>query len=387
MSRLAKYGVGGVFFLLPLFFLLPPIAQTIDAQLIASKFLLVFFLGSVLSCAFIAWYGQPYLALVHGLISMNVLYYTLSVNALYPFFYWSSALSIALIFLNLDRSFQEFCFRAVVYSAVASSVLGIFQSLDMDPLLSYASTISREDRMLPIGLLGQATKHGAFLAIAFGMALGLRQWVASLFILAALILTKSSFTWIAAFSAWLVVARYFVGRSVVYASLSAIIPGVVALFWFGSSYSMDHGRFAVWQAALDAWWHGPKLTGFGLGSFSASINRDQFFFAQFFQPIELRVYGDFLQAHNDYVQLIFEMGVMGMLIILGGIYSIGLYFWRVWWIGGKSSPIIRASQGGLAAILVNAIGNFPFQLAPHYLLAIIFVALLLDKSSEGYNKL
>jgi O-antigen ligase len=236
-------------------------------------------------------------------------------------------------------------------------------------------------------MMGQATKHGAFLAIALGMALGLRQWVAVGLIAAGVLLTNSSFTWLSAAGAVLVWARYEWGRRVVIVlSVSGLLSAAL-LFLVDSSLTVGHGRFDVWQAAILAWWNGPWVMGYGLGSFAAAVGPNQTFFAQAFQPAHLKVYGDFLQAHNDYVQVVFETGMVGIIGMAAGLYFIGSYYCRVWWQRELNKQVIVAAECGLVAILLNAIGNFPSQLAPHYLLAVIFVALLMDKTNKGYNKL
>lgn len=383
--RLFKFGVGGIFFLLPLFFLLPPIANTIEAQLTASKFLVCFFLGAIALSTLVYLCGQSYLAIVNLLLSLSVFLVGMRATAMAPYVYWVAALATALFFVRADDDSQEFFFKAVVYAAVVSSVLGFFQSMDLDPILSYANTITEADRRLPIGLLGQATKHGAFLAIALGMALGLRQWVAAAFILAGVILTNSSFTWLAAGGAILVWARHEWGWRMALRLVCAGLGFVLGVYLLRSEHTMDNGRFAIWEATLSAWWNGPRYLGFGLGSFSAPTGPGQTLFAQFFQPKYLREYGSFMQAHNDYLQLIFEMGFLGIMGIVSGIYFLGRYYLVSLLSGEKNRVVIVAAECGLMAILLNAIGNFPFQLAPHYLLAVIFVALLLEKS--GYNKL
>lgn len=387
MNRFIKYGVGGIFFLLPLFFLLPPLANTIDAQLIKSKFLLCFFLGNIAVALLIYLRGQLFLAICHALITVSVSHSLLGVNQIYPYVYWLSALGIALFFITLEEEVQVFCFKAVIYGAVASSVLGIFQALDMDPILSYAPNITEEGRRLPVGMLAQTTKHGAFLAIAFGMALGLRQWFAAVIILTVVLLTKSSFSYLSVICASLVWIRYAYGRPMV---RGLIVFGGAVFFYLWlteSSLLISHGRFDVWQRTIDAWWNGPVFWGYGLGSFAAAVGPEKTFFAHYFQPEYLRILGDFLQAHNDYLQLVFEMGIIGIVIIGFGLFFVGKHYLVEWWGISEQRSIVVASQCGLTAILVNAIGNFPFQLAPHFFLAVIFLALLLDKSSRGYNKL
>lgn len=380
-----KRGAGGIFFLLPLFFLPPVQAFSAFNQLVGAKFALCFLLGNTLFALYLGMKIHPLFSLIHFVIALNtaLLFSPTGSTYLYTLTYWGAGVGAALLFLELGDRTRSFLFLCVVYGAVASAALGIFQALDLDPILSYAPTISAENRVLPVGLFGQTTKHGAFLAIAFGMALGLRQSVAAVIILAVALMTKSSFTYLSLAGSSLVALRYLPhGKSLVRGA--AVLGGlafavVYALF---PLLMLPNGRFSVWNATLRAWWDGPRLFGFGPGSFEA-------IFPAHFQPKTL-AYGDFIQAHNDYVQVAFEYGWLGVTVLAVGAVVLFECYYKNWWQHSRQfgkTEVKVAAECGLAAILLNALGNFPFQLAPHYFLAILFLAVLLGDKQAGYNKL
>lgn len=381
MDRLFKYGVGGIFFLLPLFFLLPPYATTFEQQISGAKLIYIFFFGNLFLGAYLAHSIHWSFGLIHSAISASVVLTGFGAVQIYPYAYWVAGVGFTLFFLHLEEDWQEFLLKCVVWSAVASSVLALFQALDMDPLMTYASHISRADRTNPIGMLGQTTKFGAFLAMAFGLALAFRQWFAAVVIGLAAISTDSSFTWLALGGAFLVNLRYLMGRAIV---VVLVLAGGASVWTYKYLYDKassmaDNGRFAVWEATIRAWWEHSFWLGFGPGSFQA-------LFSTHFQPKWL-LWGSFEQAHNDYLQVVFEMGIIGIIVMVACITIVAIHFKSSWWGGKTESSVVVAAEGALAAILLNAIGNFPFQLAPHFLLGIISFATIVraTQGRDGYQ--
>ena len=376
--RYPIFGVGGIFFLLPLFFLPPPFAYG-SAQLVTSKVWLCFFLGNALFSLYVGRKIHILFGLLHAVMSFGVLYLVnpSGLTQLYPFVHWTGSVMVALWFLEQDEWGQETLLKMFVYGCLASAVLGLFQVMDMDPIFSYAPTISSADRTLPIGMMGQTTKHGALLAIAFGIAIGLRQTLAAVLFLVVAVLTRSSFTLLSLYGVVVVYARYLSnGKERVKGLLGLGLVGGVLVAVFVPTLLESNGRFDVWWAALKGWWNGPRWLGFGPGSFEA-------IYPQSFQPKYLRAYGDFIQAHNDYVQFMFEFGALAIVTILAGAGFLGHHAWEHWWKNSDQPRVVVASQFGLVAILLNAIGNFPFQLAPHFLLGVIFLAVLMHRNRGG----
>lgn len=377
LKGVLKWGAGGGFFLLPLFFLLQPYAQTFEHQMSTSKLLFCFGLGNLAFAIYLGKKIHPFFFLAHFTFSVGTLFTGFGSIQLYPFTYWMAALCAAIVFLELEEETQRFLFKAVVLAAVASSILSFLQALDADPILKYAPNITDSDRVFPVGLMGQATKNGAFLAIAMGMALGLKDYLSAAVISAAAILTCSSFTFLALGGAAVVFLRPYLGKALLgvtcfAGAMSVSIAYIINPFW---TPFLDNGRFIAWKAAILAWWDKAFWLGFGPGSFAA-------IYPKYFQPAALN-YGEFHQSHNDYVDALFSFGALGGFALLMGSIFLGTYYWHHWWINEEEKPpTILAAECGLAAILLNALGNFPFQLAPHYLLAVIFLALLLQRKAQ-----
>lgn len=85
-----------------------------------------------------------------------------------------------------------------------------------------------------------------------------------------------------------------------------------------------------------------------------------------------------IHAHNDYAELVLEMGIPGMILLL-------LFF--AWWIGalrkvwlrGEGSPFTRAASIASAAILVHSAVDFPLRTAAISGCFAMCLALLADR--------
>lgn len=107
-----------------------------------------------------------------------------------------------------------------------------------------------------------------------------------------------------------------------------------------SEFINSHGRFTEWARFL-SWWskNANPLFGTGTGTF------------EWLGPmIQARPKDLYLFMHNDYLQVLFEQGIMGLLLMLG---VIGLCFWKTW-----HSPSWRAL---LASTCVMMGTQFPMR--------------------------
>jgi len=123
-----------------------------------------------------------------------------------------------------------------------------------------------------------------------------------------------------------------------------------------SYYLQDTHRFKVWAKALEICKELP-LTGHGIGSF-----RDLFYR----RALEFSHDGHWAQAHNEWIQVYFEQGLIGLGIILGLVWTAVLSFVR-----HRRGVIPLAS---LMALAVTATFGFPMHTGMG-VLAIVSLAL------------
>lgn len=114
-------------------------------------------------------------------------------------------------------------------------------------------------------------------------------------------------------------------------------------------------RFQVWKKSIEITKERP-ITGFGAGSY-----RQMFFqLAPEFQDD-----GHWAQAHNDYVQLFFEQGLVGLGIILSIMWMTFLSFWR------KRKGLIPITS--LFSLAIIAFLGFPLHTAMGVLVIVSLV--------------
>lgn len=86
---------------------------------------------------------------------------------------------------------------------------------------------------------------------------------------------------------------------------------------------------------------------------------------------------DWKPVHNDFLEVLFEMGIFGLLIVIGYLVDMFRRFWRY---GRDNLPCLTMASA-LVAIIVVTFGHFPFHIArlagPYVVLLAIFEACLI----------
>jgi hypothetical protein len=376
MNSWKKYGVGGMFFLLPFF--VNPFTTNFDMMLEPPKLVALFLLGNLFFSLYLAKAVHGSVGFVHGVIASLVVLTGFGSTQLFPFTHWIVSVFIALWFLQQSSQNQLYILRCLTLSGSVLAIYSFIQFFDLDPIFNYAPGI---DRTNPIAFMGQTTKHGAWIATIAVVALAIRDWPSFFLCAASALATQSSFT-VAALCAGIFVnlrwgffrhKRSVLKVGAVLASIGAIAylckPNAIAF--------MDHGRFTTWKQAIYLVVDNDRiLTGFGPGSFQKIYPT--------VQKHELQ-YGYFVQTHNDYIQAFFEGGLLGLVAITVILGFILLEYFNTWWNNAKIEVTHRAALAGFASLAINAIGNFPFQLAPHFMLGIIFCFIILRNRNEKHG--
>ena len=93
------------------------------------------------------------------------------------------------------------------------------------------------------------------------------------------------------------------------------------------------------------------------------------------------VYEKAEQAHNEYLQLWAEMGTIGITAVIWLIISYFVYAFKSEIQNPKSKIKIIGLISGVAAILIDSIGSFPFHIAPSAVLTVVLIALTVSLSN------
>lgn len=386
---------GVALLLLPFF--CNPYAPIQELQLQAPKLIGAFALGNLALAFLLSSRIHWLMGFFHAAYTVSVLVTGFGSMQLYPFVYWSASAYFALWFVGLLQEEREFLWKFMGAGVLLAAVYAYIQIAGGDFIFHYAPGI---DSSLPVSFFGQQTRYGSFAApVAALLLVWPWGWVPSLLIAGTCVATGSSFVLASLLSGYLLVLGYRASRRLLAPLLAAGVILAIAgcVFLPNNELFFAHGRYEIWGATWRAWKQSPyQLFGFGPGSYGLLVEtktvvlpggtvaiQPESFFSKNFQPEITRDHGNFFQAHNDYLQLIFECGWVGILIILVGAFVIGRALYRRWWVPGYTSLEARGCQAYLVAILVNALGNFPFQMSPHYFLAVLTLAIVLRDDRDA----
>jgi O-antigen ligase len=85
-----------------------------------------------------------------------------------------------------------------------------------------------------------------------------------------------------------------------------------------------------------------------------------------------------IHAHNDYVELVLELGAAGILLIAGFLVWWGSAVWAVWF-RGEGGPYVRAASIGSAVLLAHSLVEFPLRTGALSVFFAVCLALLADR--------
>ncbi len=134
-------------------------------------------------------------------------------------------------------------------------------------------------------------------------------------------------------------------------------------------------RIAIWKCTWMMIENYPIL-GSGLGTYAYHTLKYQADFFAIGNNRDIYPHGNAVQAHNEYLQLWSELGIIGLLLFLWIIFAYYKnIFINIGKIDEKQQAITIGLTGGVTAVLVDAIFGFPLQLATSISLFWIFLGL------------
>lgn len=373
----------GVFIaLLP--FLVLPVAADMPTQFDLPKLMGIFLLGNLVFAAALSRV-HPVFSVIHGWISISTVITGFGPPQLYFFAYWTAGITFAAWFALQEGGAKERILRIIAGGSVLVAVHCYIQVLWRDPVLQYAPGINPH---LPIAFLRQHTLLGAYLAPMCALNAALRRWKSALFLLPICLLAHSNFTLLALGGALSVVLLDFQEGKWWFARLAALAAIVLSgLYRIRPGTFFSHGRVDVWRETISWWWANARWIGRGGGSFRVLYPPRLTALGELvphtgIQGEGLYSHGAFLQAHNDYVQALFEFGLVGGVVLLLLLATIAFYYSRDGALVGRHRWLLGC-QAMLVGFALNAVGNFPWQLAPHFLLGLMSLAVVLHYGWKG----
>jgi hypothetical protein len=279
-----------------------------------NRFAFIFILGVILSTAFVPPSGMGVGMARDGAIAMlnrtdvdNLWNFKPIVHML---IYLMLIVSIASTQIKDIKPYL----KIIAWTATITAAMIILQSLGFNELMTKRSpTIIGLTRSPDLtAFLGQYTLASSFMALCFLSTIYLRKYWMSALIMLATFLTTSRLSMFAIIAGVMFIPFIQTGKKhLFYLILSFIVIATVGMFFTGFQ---DNGRFDIWKtiiqdlrSPLDASGLKYSFTGFGAGSF------------RFAYPI---IHGGLAyEAHNEYLELLFNNGFMGLFLFLGAIGS------------------------------------------------------------------
>ncbi len=236
------------------------------------------------------------------------------------------------------------------------------------------------------GTLGNRTLVSPFMAMLVPLAIYLRKWWKAGLMILAVLATRSQ----VAIGALLVsltflyCSRY---RRVFYLLLAGVaLVFTLSVIGYNTNDRVhdlidDGSRFKVWGMVVDDWQspvvenqdRGYALTGQGIGSFRYAFS---------FKHRNDITGPMFHQAHNEYLQVLYECGLIGLLLMLAAILQVFrdiAPFDKVWRDPEQKHRIFLLSS--FLVVVIAALGTFIWQMAPLILYTLTVLGLLQNSSN------
>lgn len=311
------------------------------------------------------------------------------------------AAAISCLWITKDN--PKVVFKLLEFVGVICAVYGLAQYFGFDPIMNFQEWAD----VRPVALFGQHTLYGPFAVSAFAVSLFYRHWIRAAFLIVPVVLIDSSFTFLSLASVLAVWAiANFKKEVILWSIFGLFVAGLSGAIMFDGILKTealnDKGRFALWGQVTELAANRPVL-GYGLGSFKEiypvfqnkalrvkngisddSLSTDAREFIRKAEQIR-NEQGTFLSAHNEFLQVFFELGLLGVVCVL--------------WILGSFFLSFRASLKNTEAwiclsifclFLANSLGNFPLHLVPQALLplwAYCFVIRMKKSKWRSYGTL
>lgn len=175
-----------------------------------------------------------------------------------------------------------------------------------------------------------------------------------------------------------VILIFFIGAGFFTGKFGSIMNRVSSLYEGFQDLSSD--RLLMWRTAVEMIKDKP-VVGIGIGMYKVK------FFEYRDRVLDkipyFGVYEKEEQAHNEYIQLWAEMGTIGIIAAMWLIIGYFIYAFKSKIKNPKSKLITIGLVSGIVAILIDAIGAFPFHIAPSTVMSVVLIALTVSLQISG----
>lgn len=346
------------------------------------QFLSLIFFG-VSSAALIYWKMNKY-------ISLLLIYETLS----YIFICQQSprsficvicglvAVAIAYSISHLNEN--KLIFRCLILLAIGEAIYTVVQSFNVDPIFHLINSKNSD----VVGFLGSHNQLGIYCSMIGPLLFSFSPFL-SIFSFLPILLAKQN---VAVFSLIIGIITYLIFMKKI--KICLIFVGIILLLlipWIklaGKSPGEMHERLDVWKLSISqtlsghANQEGTKemfpgykkfyicnpLFGFGIGRFFEISPLSQYNFG--FSP-----YHRYEHAHNDFIEAFFELGFIGISLVLLCIFSVILAFFNAYHCVYPNVKNLVISFSCLVTASISSLGVYVFHAPVSLFMFFIFLGL------------
>ena len=160
-------------------------------------------------------------------------------------------------------------------------------------------------------------------------------------------------------------------RKLLMSAAAVILIMAVGFLFLGAELFQDSDRFAIWRQAFD-WWNTNANFWFGTGAGT------YFLIGPYIQSLnQFREGNWWLWMHNDWLQLLFEQGFVGLSAFMAA------FLFVIRTCIKENMPWLLAS---VVAYALTAAGNYPARLMVHGFLGVLFCVAAFKLSHGGVKK-
>jgi O-antigen ligase len=332
-------------FLLIAVFRFPSTDMRVSYQVLAEA-------GAMLVLCALIWRINPWVALF-GVLAVFSTHFPGYTKASY---YAGAAVMVGLVWYY--AAFQlggvGHILDSMLIIAMANLLFIFLQVANLDPIFAPINEGSKSY----VGLMSNRNETAAIMAFCLPAAFRPKRWYFIIPIVVGLFLAKSCGGAVAAvFASVVFVLVCAKGLHGVYALAPVLVLAVAYLWADGPSVN---ARWDIWLRGFDIYKDHP-IFGWGIGHWKMVYN--------------VGVDRVVMAAHNDVLQGVFESGIPFAIILCG--YGVNII--------RKIRRGVAVAAAGVAAVVANALVNFPFHIATTAIIAVTWLAVFEIQLKETEN--
>ena len=223
------------------------------------------------------------------------------------------------------------------------------------------------------GTLGQPTIVAPFIALCLPFLLYKKWNIWAIFCIFVLFLIDSQ---VASAACILSLCVYcYLKKPQSWIVIAIMLSGAALFLCLNPSYIGDSGRFGTWsQIILD--WSGTPFEGAKIAITGAGIGSFQYLFHATNKTV-------FYQAHNEYIELLYSCGIIGLSLFMAVLFNIFSRAYKVYRrYADKRMSLMVALISSFACICLCAGGTFIWQLGVYRIYTVIIIGIMLNKSIQ-----